>query len=64
MREKEQEIIHDIGRYLGFEAPNCYVWDLKHDNHGILLFENSDLHTNHEELLKNGIYYLNFCPLA
>jgi hypothetical protein len=63
-REKEQEAIHDIGRYLGFEAPNCYVWDLKHDNHGILLFENSDLHTNHEELLKNGIYYLNFCPLA
>ena len=31
--------VKELGRYLGFACPDSFSWNMKHGNHGILIFE-------------------------
>ena len=56
-------IAQEIAHNLGFENYNFYSWDMKYDNHGILLFERSEKEDVSEQHLQNGIRLLSFCPV-
>lgn len=59
----ERDSILSMGKQLGFKHADCYVWDLKHNNHGILVFERPETHEHHDDLMKNSVYFLSFCPV-
>lgn len=53
-----------IARELGFKNPAFRSWQMKHDNHGFLVYEyNGSALPGIEEHLDNSLYLLNFCPL-
>jgi len=55
--------VKEMAQAFGFEQYDMYSWDMKHDNHGILLFEWSDNASVPDEHFKNGVSLLGFCPL-
>ncbi len=64
-------VMSDVGRavqgmadQLAIHNPAYYVWQLKNDNHGLLIFD-GDQH-NYEEVkshLPQGVALLGFCPI-
>jgi hypothetical protein len=52
-----------IGEYLGFKKPVCCSWKIKHDNHGILIYEMPTSDTVSDDLIVNGASLLGFCPI-
>jgi len=57
-------LVHEISKELHLDKPCCYQWEMKHDNHGILVFEEPENETDlHKEYLSNGVYFLSFCPI-
>ncbi len=57
-------VVQDIADNLGFSKPDLLEWKLKHDNHGLLLYDaqNFDNKVMHE-YLQNGVHLLSFCPV-
>jgi AraC-like DNA-binding protein len=63
-KKSEQEAINEIAQQLGFSDPRYLIWPMKHDNHGILLFQAEDGDAELiEEHLEHGVYYLGLCPV-
>ncbi len=66
---KRTEVLSDkavasIAKELGFKNPAYRFWQMKHDNHGFLVYEyNGSALPGIEEHLDNSLYLLNFCPL-
>lgn len=56
-------LVKEMAEDLGFKDYDFYAWDMKHDNHGILLFERVDMEQPFHECFKNGASLLSFCPL-
>lgn len=46
-----------------FEQLGAHVWDLKHDNQGIFLFEKQDCGKIVDDHLADFVQYLGFCPV-
>ncbi len=60
----QQEVIGGIANELIFNNPEYYVWDMKHDNHGVLIFERSTGDTKElDEHLLQSVYLFSFCPV-
>lgn len=58
------EIVDGIGSELGINHPDYIAWKLKHDNVGILIFENGNPEfTTLKDHLKNSVYLFGFCPI-
>ena len=47
---------------LEFEKPEMHVWDLKHENRGVLVFEHEYNDEWEEEHFLNSLHLLSFCP--
>lgn len=61
----EKDMILDLAHTLGFEHPEYYTWNMKHDNNGLLIFERANKDRCwREEYLHNGAYLLSFCPIC
>ena len=60
---KSNQIVEEIAHDLGFEHPSFYSWDMKHDNHGILLYEKSENAECDCDYLLDGLCMIGFCPL-
>lgn len=61
--ESDEQIVKKFATELGFTHPSFYAWPMKHDNHGILLYEKSnDEHCDCDYLLE-GVSLLGFCPI-
>ena len=59
-----KEIVETIADYLKLEHPSFCLWDMKHDNTGILIFDKACQEESiHEEYLQNGLSLLSFCPV-
>lgn len=56
--------INDIADQLGIEEPGYQLFPLKHQNHGIFLYEkmHADIQDLHDEVAR-GACFLGFCPL-
>jgi hypothetical protein len=58
------ETVAQIAKELGFENPAYRFWQMKHDNHGFLVYEyNGSVLPGIEEHLDNSLYLLSFCPI-
>jgi len=59
-----EDAVTKIARELGFNNPAYRFWQMKHDNHGFLVYEyNGSALPGIEEHLDNSLYLLNFCPI-
>lgn len=61
--ENRDTFIKNVADTLGFERFGCCDIPMKHDNHGIFLFEGSLDNENEHESLLNGVSLLSFCPI-
>lgn len=60
----ESEDIRDLSKTMGFEDPKIFSWNMKHGNHGILIFEHADeMPEERLNLLKNAAALLSLCGL-
>jgi hypothetical protein len=60
----DSEVLQQITTQLHFDHPEYLTWPMKHDNHGILVFECSDHVANDKEHMLNGLSLLGLCPIA
>lgn len=57
-----QEGLVNLGKTLGLNNPSCCIWDTRHGNHGILLFEGREnMVEKQKSLLSQIIALLSFC---
>lgn len=60
----QEDFLIECARDLGFENPSLCVWDLKHYNHGVLLFDHDgQLDNDIKDHFVNIAYLLSFVPL-
>lgn len=59
----ETEAIAVIAQQLGIQNPTHCSWNLKNDNHGLLIFQRPEDQRISEEQLVNGLSLLSFCPI-
>lgn len=61
----EKEAVQELAAALGIKNPSHCCWNMKHDNHGLLVFEKA-LYTDAsmDDHLINGLSLLSFCPIA
>ena len=59
----EKDMIQELAADIGVHDPLYYVWDLKHDNHGVLIFERTPGDTHGLDDYMHGLYMLGFCPI-
>ncbi len=64
LNHAEAEILAEIAFELNMHNPSLYVWQMKHENHGMLIYERiaGDTTELDQETLK-GICLLAFCPI-
>lgn len=60
----EQDIAQALARDLDIKNACCVVWELRHDNHGILVYQTNHTDDDIREHIENGIHFLSFCPLS
>lgn len=62
--DAETDITHSIARDLGLENHSYVSWNMRHDNHGLFIFEKSEPQdTALDDYLANGVACLGFCPI-
>lgn len=60
----ENDIVGLVARKLGMELPSFHSVIMKHENHGLFIFEkNNHEDTSVEQHLQNGVSMLGFCPV-
>ncbi len=59
----EEDLAKHLAHELGFNNAAYCSWDMKNDNHGLLIFEKPVHLTEKDESLVNGLHYLGFCPI-
>lgn len=59
----DEQIVRSIAPELGFVHPFFYAWKMKHDNHGILVYEKKDDHADDYDYLLEGLCLIGFCPV-
>ncbi|MCK4651021.1 hypothetical protein KAT08_02475 [Candidatus Babeliales bacterium] len=70
LRKKEIDLknpkdIKELGNDLGIDGPRFFSWNMKHGNHGLLIFENPEkpLDEWKEKLFSNIAALLSFCGI-
>ena len=60
-----EKLVESIANDVGFEKPAYCVWDMRHFNHGLLVYEkvNDDKCELFNEHFVDSLYLLNFCPM-
>ncbi len=60
----ENDLFSLLAREVGMQHPKLYHWDMKYDNHGLLIIEDDDdNHVWKDEYLSNSVYLFGFCPV-
>jgi len=61
---QEGDLVKEVARKLGIERPSFHSVDMKHDNHGLFIFEKSNQDDGSiDRHLQNGASMLGFCPV-
>lgn len=61
--KSEEDIVKTIAQDLGFDHPSYYAWPMKHDNHGILLYQKHEQDECDCDYLLDGLCLIGFCPV-
>ncbi len=59
---QEEKVVQEISDELHFLNPRYVVWPIKHDNHGLLVFEKTE-EDGIDEHLENALQLFGFCPV-
>lgn len=60
----DEDIIQAVAQALNIENPDFHCWHLKHDNHGLMLFEHQHAEPFwDDEDLENAFALLSLCPV-
>lgn len=59
----DENTCHMVADFVGITKPGYCSWDMKHDNHGILIYETQISSPISQEMLRNGACFLGFCPI-
>ena len=63
-KSSEKYMVQKLADQLEIENPAYHVWNLKHANHGLLIYEPTIHDVRHDqEHLLDSLYYLSFCPV-
>ncbi len=57
------QVVHEVAQSLGLREPAFSVWDMKHANNGVLVYECADQEKLFDEHLINSLHLLSFCPV-
>jgi hypothetical protein len=64
LKKHDHTFVGDIAHTLRLHEPAYYWWRMKHDNHGLLVFEKNPEPVNQcEEYLQHGVHFLSLCPI-
>jgi hypothetical protein len=60
-----EDAIKSLADELSLTNPSFYSWPLKHENHGIIIFEihNKEETSLIEEVMEEAAYFFGFCPI-
>jgi len=59
-----EELVESLAKNLGIQNPGYCSWNMKHDNHGLLVFEKTPSGSaDIDECLEKGASILGFCPI-
>lgn len=59
-----QGIVDDVAQELGMNKAQFFCWDMKHNNHGLFVYELEDGNGHWEpEDLMSGLHLLSLCPI-
>ncbi len=61
--ENNEKVVNEIAHDLGFDHPLFYSWNMKYDNHGLLLYEKHDTDECDCDYLLEGLSLIGFCPI-
>ena len=62
--ETDESIVQEIAQTLGFDNPGFFSWDMKHDNHGLFIYQKQSAQQDKQlECLFEGLCYFGFCPV-
>jgi len=63
-KHKHDHVVKDLAPQLNFKNPAWCTWDLKHYNHGLIIYEKNDLADEFfDEHFINTLYILGFCAI-
>lgn len=63
LKKSDVEATKFVADYLGISKPSFCSWQMKHDNHGMLIYETEKSCPIVNEYIKNGACFLGFCPV-
>lgn len=63
LKQSDQEIIGVMAPLLGLQNPFYCSWQMKHDNHGLLIYEAELSCPIPQEIIRKGACLLGFCPI-
>lgn len=62
--KNQKELIQSVAKSLNMPHCECIMWDMKHGNFGLFLFEpSSNLSPSLKKILENTVSLLSFCPI-
>lgn len=59
----KQTALDNLASQLSIKNPAYYTWPMKHNNHGIFLYEPNKETEHYQESLKKGLNLFSFCPI-
>jgi len=62
-KESDDAIVDLISHELDLKKPRYYSWDMKHDNHGLFVYEKTCKGDECVDYVKDGLCLLGFCPV-
>lgn len=63
--KNEKDFVSEVADRLEMANPHVYTWNMKHDNHGILLVEHTEMNKDldlHDDI-RRGACFLGLCPI-
>jgi len=61
----DEHLVEEVAGSLGLKSPHYCMWDMKHDNHGILMYEHpAEAQNPSEACVLSGVCLLGFCPIV
>ncbi|MCF7900270.1 hypothetical protein K9K77_02055 [Candidatus Babeliales bacterium] len=64
-KQEHEKTVHSLAQELSLCNPLFYSWPLKHDNHGLILFEINDPEEKSliKEVMEEAVHLFGFCPV-
>lgn len=60
----DENLVRTVADQCAIAHPQCYTWDMKHNNRGVFIYEQPSDETVISECLPNGVCLLSFCPIT